>query len=266
MSEIKNMSPKGKVVECSSCGAQFDEMLPKCPYCASMSIKGAQAEYMEKLEDVRESMEDLAAVPMQETKKEFKKQTKFVLIVVGVILGLLLCFVLVELIFGYRSEKRDRQADYAWQQENFPILNELYEQENYEEMVEIYVNAYKENKPVGAWEHYEFGAAMEMFLDIEDTWAREQAGEELTKWDYHDLLYMGFRVDNYEESSAYTTEEKERMAPYIERVRADFETRWQFSEEELEEFEKEAEKNYGYISYDVVPDYIEDWMERNGKS
>ena len=107
---------------------------------------------------------------------------------------------------------------------------------------------------------------MEMFLDIEDTWAREQAGEELTKWDYEDLLYMGFRIRNYEDSLSYTEEEKERMAPYIERIRADFETRWQLTNEELKYFEKEAEKNSGYVSYEVVSKYIKEWMERKGKS
>lgn len=264
-SDNRNMSPKGKIIECASCGAHFDELLPKCPYCGSMSIKGAQAEYMEKLEDVRSDMEDLTAVPMQETKKELKKQTKFVLIIIGCIVGLLLFLVVLELVLGYSGSKRDHQADYIWQQENFPILDELYEQERYDELLEMYYKAYVEDKPIGAWEHAEFCSAMELFFDVEETWQREQAGEELTHWDYEDILYLGFRVEDYEKSTAYTAEDKERMAPYIERVRADFETRWQFSDEELEKFNKEAQKNYGYISYDVVEDYIEEWMERNGK-
>ncbi|MBQ6697103.1 MAG: hypothetical protein IJN16_10415 [Lachnospiraceae bacterium] len=259
------MNEAKKMMQCKSCGAHFDEMLPKCPYCGSMSIKGAEAEYMDKLEDIREDMEDLSAVPIQETKKELKKQTKFVFIIVGVILGLALLLVLVELIFGYRSDKRDRQADYLWQQENFPILDELYEQKNYEELLKRYREAYKEELPIYSWEHSDFLSALELLIDFEDTLKREQTGEELTHWDYEDLLYTGFRVDDYETSTAYTAEEKELLVPYIEMVRKDFESRWQFTEKERKMFEKEAEKNYGYISYDVVEKYVKDWMERNGK-
>ncbi len=265
MSELKSMSPRGKMIFCPSCAAKFDEMLPKCPYCGTMSIKGAEAEYMEKLENIREDMEDLSAVPIQETKKELKKQTKFVIIIIGVMVGLLLAVGVIELIFGYHPKERDKQADFLWQQENYPILNELYEQKNYEELLKRYEQAYKEDKPIASWEHADFAAALMLLFDFEDTLRREQAGEKLTHWDYEDLLYTGFRVDDYENSIAYTAKEKEFLAPYIEIVREDFEKRWQFTDKERKMFENEAEKNYGYISYDVIEDYIEEWMERNGK-
>lgn len=77
------MKPKNGEIACKFCGAHFDEMLPKCPYCESTNIKGAQAQYMERLEDVRSDMEGLAQIPVQETKKEIKKQTKFILIIEG---------------------------------------------------------------------------------------------------------------------------------------------------------------------------------------
>ena len=241
MSETQKMSPKGAIIECASCGAHFDEMMPKCPYCGSMSMKGAEAEYMDKLEDVRSDVEELTQVPIEETKKEIKKQGKFVIIVICCILGVLLLLVGIKLIGLSKIEKRDYQADYAWKQENFPILDEMYEQEQYEEMVAFYMQAYEEDKPVGAWEHDAFCSAMDMFLTVEEIWSREAAGEELSTSDYEDLLYMGFRINNYEESMAYTEDEKQRMAPYIERVRADFETRWDFRK------------------------YVKIWMERSGK-
>lgn len=264
-SETTNMSPRGKIIECGSCGAHFDEMLPKCPYCGTASIKGAEAEYMDKLEDVRSDMEDLSAVPAEETKKELKKQTKFVLIVVGIILGMLLLLFSIEVFFSYREDKRDRQADYIWQQENFPIFDELYEQGRYDEVVELYYDAWMEEKPISGWEHYEFCSAMLNFKEVEDVWAKEREGRELTHWDYEDLLYVGFRVENYLDSTAYSQEEKELMAPYIEKIRADFETRWDFTEKEQAMFEKEMADNYGYVSYDVIEDYVEDWMKRSGK-
>ncbi len=265
MSSDKKIVPKGKIIECGSCGADFDEMLPACPYCGSMSIKGAEAQYMNKLEDVRADMEDLGNVVIDETKKEVKKQGKFILKVIGIILAVLLLLVGVELIFGHDWKKRDPQEDYLWQQENFPKLDELYKQESYEELLVFYNEAYEEDRPIYDWEHAEFCSALDILLGFEEILEKEMSGGELTKYDYIDLLYAGFRVDNYEESSAYSVEEKEKLAPYIAVVREDFATRWNFTQKQLEDFERERTENHGYISYEMVRDYVDDWMERSGK-
>ena len=157
-----------KVIVCGSCGATFDEKLAACPYCDTTNIKGAETQYLDKLEDVREDLADLTDVPMTEVKKEVKKQTKFIIVTIGTILGILLLLVGISLFMKHKDGTRDLQADYIWQQENFPILEELYAQENYEEMVAFYGKAYEEDRPVNKWEHAGFCAAMELFLDIEE--------------------------------------------------------------------------------------------------
>ncbi len=265
MDTEKKLDMRAGKIECNFCGAWFDEKLPACPYCGSTNIKGAEAEYMDKLEDIREDMEDLGSVPLQETKKALKKQTIFVLAAIGTIIGFFICLILIEVLFGYKEEERDPKADYLWQQENFPILDELYEQEKYEELAELFVKAYEEKQPISAWEHWEFASAIDFLLEAERILAKEHAGEELTKWDYHALLSLGFRINDYENDAYYTDDEQERMAPYIEMVRKDFETRWNFTEEEAEMFEKEKAKNYGMVPYEVIEEYIEDWMEGSGK-
>lgn len=61
-----------------------------------------------------------------------------------------------------------------------------------------------------------------------------------------------------------TEEEKERFAPYYEKAKADYETRWDFQGKEWEAIEKErAEK--GTISYETSERYVEAWLERQGK-
>ncbi len=265
MSEGTNDTSKVKLMECKSCGAHFDEMLPACPYCGTMSIKGAQAEYMEKLEDIREDLQDLKAVPVEETKKAVKKQTKFVLIIIGVILGLFLLLVLVEVIFGYKPPKRDAQADFIWQQENYPILDELYEQGKDQELLDKYYEVLAEDAPIYSWEHYEYVSALSLLADFNYILEMEAEGVPLNEYDYTSLLYAGFRVETYEKSTVYTQEELERLQPYIERVREDFNTRWNFTEEETDFFEEAAEKNYGVVPYKVIEEFVEDWMKEEGK-
>lgn len=265
MSGEVNNAAKVKLMECKSCGAHFDEMLPACPYCGTMSIKGAEAEYMGKLENIREDMQDLTAVPMEETKKAMKKQTKFVLIIIGVILGLFVLLFAIELFFGYRAPERDPQADFAWQQENFPIFDELYEQEKDGELLDKYYEALAVDAPIYVWEHYEYVSALSLLADFNYILDKEAQGEPLDKYDYQSLLYAGFRVETYEKSTAYTQEELDRLQPYIERVREDFNTRWNFTEEELDYFEEVAEKNYGVVPYRVIEDFVKDWMKKEGK-
>ena len=64
-----------KKIICSSCGAEFEDTLPKCPYCGSLNYKGAEAEYLGKLESMRQDMQQLEQVPEKELKKKLKKKT-----------------------------------------------------------------------------------------------------------------------------------------------------------------------------------------------
>ena len=68
-----------KKIICSSCGAEFEDTLPKCPYCGSLNYKGAEAEYLGKLESMRQDMQQLEQVPEKELKKKLKKKQKFVI-------------------------------------------------------------------------------------------------------------------------------------------------------------------------------------------
>ena len=137
----------GKQIICSSCGAEFDNDMAKCPYCGTMNYEGAEKEYLEKLEDVREDLDDLNEVPLEETKDELKKQGRLIrkVLMVAIIIGFIL--------FGWimlseKAYERDEKADFLWKSENFPVMNELYEAGKYEELADFYRQAQEEDKPV----------------------------------------------------------------------------------------------------------------------
>ena len=107
----------GKQIICSSCGAEFDNDMAKCPYCGTMNYEGAEKEYLEKLEDVREDLDDLNEVPLEETKDELKKQGRLIrkVLMVAIIIGFIL--------FGWimlseKAYERDEKADFLWKSEN----------------------------------------------------------------------------------------------------------------------------------------------------
>lgn len=259
------MASEVKLMECKSCGAHFDEMLPECPYCGTVSIKGAQAEYMEKLEDIRSDVEDLSAVPAQVTKKELKKQTKIILWALGICGALLLLCVLIEVFFGYKPQERDEKADYLWLQENIPLLEELYEQEQYEELVMKVNTAFQNNKPVWQWEHRYFCDYLYYVLEEKEVIEEEASGKVLERGDYEWLLYLHCQTSQIPQSSILTEEEKEKFSPLVEALNADYKARWNFTAEEQALLDAMLQENDGSADFDTIEVIIEMWMERNNK-
>lgn len=59
-----------KTIVCAFCGAGYEEEAIKCPYCGSTNIRGAEKDYMNKLENVRETMENLDVSPEKQNIDE----------------------------------------------------------------------------------------------------------------------------------------------------------------------------------------------------
>jgi len=247
------------MIICPSCGGEFEDTLPKCPYCDTLHIKGAEAEYMEKLEDVREDMAQLGAVPKEETQKEMKRQGKFL----GKIVAVLVILTLLPIILfalGNRDEKRDLQADYLWKQENFPIMDELYAQGKYEELRDFYLEALVNDQPVSDWEHIWFCYAIDDLCEMEEFW--ERSPDELWDSAYASLLYCGWRFKGGRGTEYLTEEQIELLRPRIEQALKKFDAFWQFDDETIAAFEEELKKNDGYISYDYCSEYVKKWRKK----
>lgn len=258
------MASNVKMMECKSCGAHFDEMLPACPYCGTASIKGAQAEYMDKLEDIRSDVEELSEVPSEVTKKELKKPIKIILWVIALCIAFLgICFA-IEVFFGYKPQERDSKADYLWLQENIPTFDELYEKKEYEQLLALFADAVEKKEPINRWEHYHFCSYLEWYYDTVKILDREAEGQELTDADYRTLLYWYYNTPSIMDTSLLTEEERDRIRPYAEAILEDYETRWNFTKEELMMLEK-AQNEDGSVSYDDIEPVVALWMERNNK-
>jgi len=64
---------KGKIVNCETCGAEFDASLVRCPYCGTAYEPAAEDEYMDKLEDVREDLSKHTKDADNATKKPLRR-------------------------------------------------------------------------------------------------------------------------------------------------------------------------------------------------
>lgn len=245
---------------CGSCGAEFDDSLAKCPYCDSTNIKGAEAAYMEQLEDVREELDSLTEVPIKETKTAAKKQLKFV----GIVLGVLLVLVLVPNGLAYWSEHqydRDNKADFLWKEANFPVMQEMYDQGKYDELLVFIEQASGEDKPVWEWEHWQF---MDIYSEAKwllDMYECEDFRDKYQKDYYGTILYSAFKVEGMDFLEKLTEEEKAILKPYTDQLHGEFQTRWEMSDEDYNSYYEELKNNQGYIPLYECEEYVEKWHQ-----
>ena len=51
---------------CSNCGAELKESDVTCPYCGMIQPSAAESEYMQKLEHLKQDVQNLKTVPTKE--------------------------------------------------------------------------------------------------------------------------------------------------------------------------------------------------------
>ena len=256
-----------KLVICNSCGAQFGNDHPKCPYCGTMNYEGAEKEYFEKLEDIREDVEELNTVPMQETKAELKKQGKFIRKVVTIVIVLAAVFGGI-IFLQERSYERDNKADFMWKEANYPIMDELYANGEYEELMTFYMQAAEEDKPVYMWEHSEFVRAYDhvaCYYDYE-AFLDTVVDDEIEVWRYGLYLWTQWKVYGYQFSGDLTEEEKAYFAEAFADAEESLKNDWDYDEVTYQEFLEKASTPYGStVSFEECDAYIKEWKKTKEK-
>ena len=245
-----------KKIICSSCGAEFDDSLPKCPYCGSLNYKGAEAEYLGKLEGMRQDMQQLEQVPEQELKEKLKKKQKFVVKILIIIAAVAAVFAVIMYRVRYVAP-RDAQADYLWEKENFPVLDRLYEARDYEGLADFYEQAIVEDRLIDRWEHSGIFTRLMSCRNAREYLALEQSGETLLEYQEVQLLddYWILRGLDYG-GLVLSEEDKEYIRPYVEATLNSMADRYTFTAEEEKKFEDSLRNNYGYPSYEDCEEYI----------
>ena len=245
-----------KKIICSSCGAEFDDSLPKCPYCGSLNYKGAEAEYLGKLEGVRQDMQQLEQVPERELKEKLKKKQKFVVKLLLLLAVLAAAFAVIVYRVRY-VEPRDAKADYLWEKENFPVLDRLYEAKDFEGLAEFCEQAITEDRTIDRWEHSGIFTRLMSCRDAREYLALEQRGETLFEYQQVQLLDDYWILRGLDYSGLNLTEaDKEYIRPYVEATLNSMADRYTFTAEEEKKFEDSLRNNYGYPRYEDCEEYI----------
>ena len=90
-----------KMVRCTSCGAEFDVSLVRCPYCGTANAPAEEGEYMDKLEAVREDLH-------QQTEKSDTKIQKRMARTIRTILLVAVMILLIVFVSFWLSDRQER--------------------------------------------------------------------------------------------------------------------------------------------------------------
>lgn len=253
-----------KKMICSSCGAEYEDSLAKCPYCDTINYKGAEKEYLNKLEDVREDMGELAYVPESTVKAELKKQghlVRKIVIIVIIVIGLLFSVPYV-LEFLADAGGPPEKEQFLWQTENYPKFDALYEAGEYDELVKVLNEELLGEYSIWDYEHRAFAFVYGDISSAKEAMEKIDSGENTSEDIYTKLLYS--QVDlivQWERDDELSDEEREILKPLMDEVVADYYTRWQMSEEEHAELVKIAEENYHVLPYDEAEKFVKEWLK-----
>lgn len=259
---------------CHNCGASIDKDSPKCPYCGELNYSGAEKEYMEHLTDIKDNLESLSKESDNEVLEEIAnvgRTLKRSLIIIGIIIFFFGSIVLLGVIIDKSSEKVIESTGYhvvtnkekvIWLAEYEEKLNALYDEGNYDEILEIAkeqedssVSGYK------AWRHHDFIE----YYGYYNNYCSYLERTSLDKYNLADMLYDVLMLENYKEYNykQFSKEEVEMLDGYAEELHGFYKEYLGLNEDDIEEVRQRICYANGsfYVSSSECRRYLESVME-----
>ena len=99
------------MIVCSNCGGKFQEESSQCPYCGQMYVPGAEKEYMEELQDIKEKLWEVDAASAEVYQNEINSNTKKMIVIICVLAVVLLLgcglFWVTNHLFSYEESEEE---------------------------------------------------------------------------------------------------------------------------------------------------------------
>lgn len=243
-------------IRCRSCGAEFEDSLASCPYCGAVNEKGAEKEYMDKLDDIHEHLSDLSDDGIEQAADTTKKTGK--IITVAVIIAVIAVIVIG--IFGMISKaarKKDIRQKAIWQSQNYKTFDELYDSGDYDKLF-AEIESHQDDKgfTMASWGHYDFYDTYEFCKDSDNLRDGLSSGKEKDNDDNMTrLLYCEINVMHEYKSDDLLDGEKEYLSESAERSIDDLKERWDIDDSNYDSIRKEFAPK-GDIVYKNVEKYV----------
>lgn len=250
---------KAKQNLCKSCGALVPPGAARCPYCGSSWEPEAEREYMRSLDRVRNDLDKVGDIGEEAFQKESRRVGRRV---IGIVIGVLLVFALLYGISLYRRSGEDRRnrEEYAWKIENLPAMDRLYEEGDYDALLEAYKEAQDNGHLLYDWEHFYFCEYYQSvryareFLQMREKGLFEETDAVL-------LLNDELRFRGIAYRRGIPADDRKKILEIISPFENDLTEVFHASAEDIESFDQMLEKNSGFPEYNVCKDYVKSHPE-----
>lgn len=264
-----------KILHCENCHATIPVDSAKCPYCGALNAVGGEKQYMEHLFDLKEDVEELKDIPLQTYKQELKKSSRIIkrtLIVCAIAALLLIGLFFITNRFSYAEAPiAERKEQLLWEKENFPKLDALYMEEDYDGILEFEnTNCADGYYSIYNWEHYNFISLYRWYLFCEESAVlaqRNNYDDDSVQRCILDAMYVLQEKDYVE----YDEKDQALVDSYRETVREMLRSQFDMQDEDFATLYAQCckEDKYGtYFNYKLaekkVKAYVKNNME-NGK-
>lgn len=245
--------------KCPNCGATMDINEPKCPHCGYINETGAEAQYMDKLDDVRKRLDNVDEEAAAGYGKNYLKIVKTIAITMAVLIVLALGYLALSRYIESKIRDNgnatgdDLLKEMSWQRENFPKYDELYETGDYDALVEAVFNDETTSHDVWQWKHYNFARKYYDYIQIKDMLDkidRDGWNEYFAKTITYYCFY--YYYDNYLTNTAdkVSEEEAEILKPNVEYINNVLHERLGYTDEDMVELKDKVTSEYGNVMYD----------------
>ncbi len=231
INDMHREAEQNRIINCRSCGAEFDSSLPNCPYCGRMNLPAAESEYMAKLENIRGNLEDLGEMADRKAIAHSRVLGRKLLIAIAVVFVIAAAALIVRAVQG-RDEAGKGREEFLWQREAFLQFDKLYDSGDWAGLADAYRAARDDGHSVYQYSHSRF---CDYLLQI------ELAKSSLQEYDerYDDPVFLfSNEIELYELDYIKNISNEERVL--LEEMRAplisDFEQRFNLSNDELSYF------------------------------
>lgn len=224
---------------CKNCGASFPDNLPKCPFCGAFHYAGAQKEYMGKLEDMKEDLDDLQeAVPEMyatELKSQAKQVRKIAFVIIGIFAVLILLFFASTFLLD-SSGSRDEKSVLLFTKEAYPIADEYYKAGDYDGLLEFYHTSITENENADfySWEHYPFLTCYENLNLFRESAAKLNTAD-FSDFDMQEIFYCYISNRYYQKGYPMNEADLQMVSSFEDEMEAVIDDLG-LTDEELKEF------------------------------
>ena len=257
------------LIKCPNCGADIDATLSKCPYCGYINIEGAEDQYMDKLEEMRNRLDVVDDEARDEYKKGLFKPLKVIIVVSIIVLVIFLTALLLSARIDRANKDasthtgEDTLAEMKWEKEHYALYDELYDSGDYEKLTEAIYKDRDEGHSVHRWDHYNFYTYYIYYKETEDT-LKKVDGEGWNDYSSvivtYNCMYFYYMLNDDDEGLDET--ETEKIGPFADQMLEILTDRLGYDESQLDNLRDRVLNQYGNFDYDKVKEVTEEYKSR----